>query len=97
MKTTLLMLLTLIAFLPLNFLKAQSDLEYQVPPKAIEDLVNAPQTPAVSVNPTNDWLVLLERPGYPTIEELAQPELRLAGIRINPRINGLADHTIIQA
>jgi dipeptidyl aminopeptidase/acylaminoacyl peptidase len=67
---------------------SQDDLTYQVPPKAIEDLVNAPQTPSVSINATGDWMILLERPGYPSIEELAQPELKLAGIRINPRTNG---------
>ncbi len=61
---------------------------YQVPPKEIADLVNAPQTPSVSVNGAGDWMVVMERPGYISIEELAQPELRLAGLRINPRTNG---------
>jgi len=51
-------------------------------------LVEAPETPAVSVDANGDWMVLLHRPGYPAIEELAQPELKLAGIRINPRNNG---------
>lgn len=67
---------------------SQNDNTYQIPPKAIEDLVNAPLTPSVSINATGDWMILLERPGYPSIEELAQPELKLAGIRINPRTNG---------
>lgn len=67
---------------------AQKDLSYQVPPQPIADLVNVEQTPSVSVNATGDWMLLMERPGYPSIEELAQPELRLAGIRINPRTNG---------
>jgi dipeptidyl aminopeptidase/acylaminoacyl peptidase len=61
---------------------------YQTPPDAIKSLIEAPQTPVVSVNGTGDWMILLERPGYPAVEELAQPELRLAGIRINPRTNG---------
>lgn len=69
-------------------LVAQKDLTYQTPPQPIADLVNAPETPSVYVNPTGDWMVLLERPGYPSIEELAQPELRLAGLRINPHTNG---------
>jgi len=30
----------------------------------------------------------MARPALPTIEELSQPELRIAGIRINPRTNG---------
>ena len=67
---------------------AQKDLTYQMPPQSIADLVMAPQTPGVSVNSGGDWMILVERPGYPSIKELAQPELRLAGIRINPRNNG---------
>ncbi len=68
--------------------RAQEKLRYQMPPATIADMVNAPQTPYVSVNATGDRMVLLERPGYPSIEELAQPELRLAGLRINPLTNG---------
>ncbi|MFP4091781.1 MAG: S9 family peptidase, partial [Cyclobacteriaceae bacterium] len=69
-------------------LTAQAQEGYQTPPTAINELIDAPQTPSVSLNGTGDWMVLLERPGYPSIEELAQPELKLAGIRINPRTNG---------
>ena len=61
---------------------------YQVPPDVIADLVNAPQTPMVVINGSSDWMLLLERPGYKSIDELAQPELRLAGLRLNPRTNG---------
>jgi dipeptidyl aminopeptidase/acylaminoacyl peptidase len=67
---------------------SQTDLTYQVPPQAIADLVKAPQTPSVSINPEGTWMVLMDRPGYPSIEELSQPELRIAGLRINPRTNG---------
>ncbi len=61
---------------------------YKVPPEPIADLVNAPQTPSVSVNTQGDWMVLLENPGYVSVSELAAPELRLAGLRINPANNG---------
>lgn len=81
-------LLFTIYMLGISFLYSQEGLTYQAPPDAIRDLVNAPQTPAVYINATGDWMILLERPGYPSIEELAQPELKLAGIRINPRTNG---------
>lgn len=69
-------------------IQAQDQPGYQVPPQPVADLVNAPQTPAVSMNSGGDWIALMERPGYISIEELAQPELRLAGLRINPRTNG---------
>ncbi len=62
--------------------------QYQVPPEPISRLVNAPQTPAVLVNDQGTWLLLLERPGYASISDLAQPELRLAGLRFNPKTNG---------
>jgi dipeptidyl aminopeptidase/acylaminoacyl peptidase len=87
MNTLRIYVLTLLTLFTFS-LQAQDNLTYQVPPKAIEDLVRAPQTPAVSINATGDWMVLLQRPGYPSIEELSQPELKIAGIRINPRTNG---------
>ena len=62
--------------------------KYRMPPKAIADLVDAPVTPDVSVSPNQDWLLLMEQPSLPPIPELAQPELKLAGLRINPRNNG---------
>jgi len=61
---------------------------YKQPPKAIEDVLNAPAIPATSVSPTRDKIGLLEPLRYPPISELAEPMLRLAGSRINPRTNG---------
>jgi dipeptidyl aminopeptidase/acylaminoacyl peptidase len=63
-------------------------LEYQMPAQVLADIIDAPPTPGVYLSPDNEWLLLLERPGYPPISEVAQPELRLAGLRINPRSNG---------
>ena len=74
------------SWLPLA--NAQQALTYQTPPKEIADLVNAPLTPVVSFSRTGEFMMLLERPGNPSIEELAQPELRIGGIRINPAVNG---------
>ena len=58
---------------------------YQMPSEVLVDLIDAPTTPDVSVGPNRKWLLLLERPSLPSIEVLAQRELRLAGLRINPR------------
>ena len=63
---------------------AQDDFRYQLPPKDLQDLVLAKPTPSVAVDDKAEWLLLLERSDYPTIEEMAQPELRIAGQRINP-------------
>ncbi|NDK55031.1 S9 family peptidase [Pontibacter fetidus] len=64
------------------------NLSYQRPPQAIASIIDAPATPTVSISAKGDLMLLLERPGYPSIGELAQPESRLAGLRINPATNG---------
>ena len=61
---------------------------YRQPPAPIAQILDAEPTPAVSVGPNNDWLLLLGREGLPPISEVAAPELRLAGLRINPRTSG---------
>ncbi|MBS1795705.1 MAG: S9 family peptidase [Acidobacteria bacterium] len=62
--------------------------QYQKPPKEIEDVLNAPAIPVSSVSPAKDKIALFEPLRYPPIAELAQPMLRIAGLRINPNTNG---------
>jgi dipeptidyl aminopeptidase/acylaminoacyl peptidase len=62
--------------------------QYKQPPKDILDALNAPAIPATVVSPAKDKIALLEPLRYPPISELAQPMLRLAGLRINPNTNG---------
>ena len=69
-------------------IQAQDALSYQTPPKAITDLVDSPLTPTVSFSRSGDLMLVLERADKPSIEDLAQPELRIGGIRINPATNG---------
>jgi len=54
---------------------------YQKPPKEVLDILNAPATPALSVNPTKTYASLSQAARYPSIAEVAEPMLRLAGIR----------------
>lgn len=61
---------------------------YWLPPSPIPEILDAPPPPAVFVSPGREWIALLERSNLPPIEELAQPELPLAGYRINPATNG---------
>ncbi len=71
---------------------AQSSITYQRPPTAIADLLEAPPTPLVVVSPeakSGPRTLLIEQSnGLLTIADLAQPELRLAGLRFNPRTSG---------
>ena len=61
---------------------------YQRPPEDLAKLVDAPATPGVSLSPDQQHMLLMHPPSLSSIAELAEPELRLAGIRINPRNNG---------
>jgi len=65
-----------------------TNIGYQRPPEAMAAIIEAPATPAVSISAKGDWMLILERPGYPGIDEVAAPESRLAGLRINPATNG---------
>lgn len=68
---------------------AQDDaLAYQTPAPALAALVDAPRTPAVWLSPDRATMALFARDGVPPVAELAEPELGLAGVRINPRTNG---------
>lgn len=61
---------------------------YREPPAPIAQILDAEPLPAVSVSPDRRWLLQLRRRGLPPISEVGAPELRLAGLRINPRTNG---------
>ena len=77
----------LIAFVSLTTQATAQDI-YQRPPDVFTQLVDAPSTPDVSISPLRTHMLLLDQHSLPSIAELAEPEERLAGMRINPRING---------
>jgi len=66
---------------------AFAQLKYEKPPQEILDVLNAPLPPTPFLSPTRDMLALAQPMVYPAISDLAQPMLRLAGVRINPRTN----------
>ncbi len=62
--------------------------QYQKPPKEVLDVLNAPATPRAILSPARTHILLVEPLRYPPIADVAQPMLRLAGMRINPKTNG---------
>lgn len=66
---------------------AQENEGYQQPPQQILDLVNAPMAPSVLLDATGTNVIMLYRDAYKSIEELSETELRLGGLRINPKTN----------
>ncbi|WP_207434416.1 S9 family peptidase [Sabulibacter ruber] len=75
---------------PAAYAQGTKDLNvpYQRPAESIAKLVEAPATPSVSFDSKGEWMLVMERPGFPSIEEVAAPEARIGGLRINPAVNG---------
>ena len=65
----------------------QEDVSYQIPPKEILDLIDVSLPPRVLVDENKSYMIYLYRDNYKTIEELSEKEMRLAGLRINPKKN----------
>ena len=61
---------------------------YQTPSQELVDVVDAPTTPLLSIDPTHRHFALLDTPSLPGLSELAQPELKLAGLRLSPATRG---------
>ena len=61
------------------------DSGYRLPPAPLQAIVDAPRAPALSLSPRRDTAAVVQTPALPAIADVAQPELKLAGLRINPR------------
>src|SRR5436853_3194137 len=55
---------------------------YQRAPKPIPEILDAHPTPTALASPKGDRLLVVDRLANPPVSDLAQPMLRLAGIRI---------------
>ncbi|MBR7800634.1 alpha/beta hydrolase family protein [Undibacterium fentianense] len=62
------------------------DNRYQLPPVELQTLVDAPRGPEFRLGPKNRTGLLVSIPGLPSIAEVAQPELKLAGLRIHAKM-----------
>jgi dipeptidyl aminopeptidase/acylaminoacyl peptidase len=67
---------------------ASTKFAYQKPPKIIREVLESPAPPITLVSPTRDRVLVIDSLRHPPISDLAQPMLRLAGLRINPATNG---------
>lgn len=92
MKKTFALLVLVVFDLPLF---AQNT--YQLPPPDLKAVADAPNTPSVSLSPDYATMAILETSDMPPIAELAEPELRLAGLRIKPATNGASRGGFITA
>jgi dipeptidyl aminopeptidase/acylaminoacyl peptidase len=58
---------------------------YNQPAQGILDIMRAPSPPYPMMSPTKDRILLVAMQDYPSIEKVAEPFLRLAGVRLEPR------------
>ncbi len=63
---------------------ARAQTGYETPPEAIVRIAEAPSTPAISVAPGAAHAVLMHRDSLIPLADLARPELRIAGLRLDP-------------
>ena len=61
---------------------------YQKAPAPIGELLSTPAAPTVHFNPQRDAMIIYRAERHPPVADLAEPVLRLAGLRINPLNNG---------
>lgn len=67
---------------------SQIDLKYQTPPKSIVELADA-TIPRVQFTKDGKYLLILQSPGFESIEQISQPVLGLAGLKVNPANSSL--------
>ena len=83
MKKLNIFLSVLIAF----SLNAQENIKYQKPSDEILNLVEFDRPPNVLYDDEKKYMVFLYRNNYKSISDLSEKELRLGGLRINPKTN----------
>ena len=83
-------------FVRLNEVSTLRAIPLRKPSKEISDLLLAPPTPTISVDGKAQYMLVMERSFYPTVEELGQPEFKIAGLRINPNNFSLSRQNFIK-
>jgi dipeptidyl aminopeptidase/acylaminoacyl peptidase len=58
---------------------------YDKPPQNVLDVLHAPSPPQPSMSPIHDTILLVTWTDYPSMARVAEPFLKLAGVRVEPR------------
>ena len=77
----------ILLILSITFAFSQENIDYQKPSSEILNLVEYERPPSVVYDSDKNFMLFLYRDNYKSIEDLSQEELRLAGLRINPKTN----------
>lgn len=89
MRTYLLLrtILCTILIFDMYYTFAQTDFPYKKPSDDILSLADAKPAPTIRMKHDASQALMLYRNAYKSIDELAAPEIKLAGIRVNPVTN----------
>jgi dipeptidyl aminopeptidase/acylaminoacyl peptidase len=82
--------LCLLATLLSLAVRAETSPRFAAPPQPIVDMIETQASPQPIVSPNQQHLLFIERAGLPSISDLALPQVRVAGLRINPRNNDIS-------
>ena len=66
---------------------------YKQPPEPLLGVLRAPLNPSPSIDPTGNRALLVRQSLYPPIERVAEPYLKLAGVRVEPRNHSRHDRS----
>ncbi len=80
-----LLLLAVLILSSLGF--SQDNVTYQKPSKEILELAEAPLAPSIRMDSEGENMIFLYRSNFKSIDELSEIEMRLGGLRINPKTN----------
>src|SRR5690606_31852682 len=72
---------------PLALAQTPADAGYRTPVPELQAIVDAPRAPQLALGPRRDLAAMWQSPDLPGIDVVAQPELKLAGLRIHPRVH----------
>lgn len=64
---------------------------WEKPKPQVDRVLTAPLPLSDFISPSREWMIQCQARRFPTINELAQPTLRLAGVRINRRSRALQE------
>jgi len=82
-----------LAWLPLVLAQSTPDAGYREPADALKAIVDAPRAPNLTLGPKGNLAALTATPGLPGIATVAEPELRLGGLRIHPAVHAQSQFT----
>ena len=83
MKKVILLTVLIISFVGFS----QENGTYQKPSKEILELAEVPLAPSIRMDSEGINMIFLYRSNYKSIDELSETEMRLGGLRINPKTN----------